>query len=242
MEEQLNRAYELIKAERFEEARNLLEPFIRANRDNADVWWLYANATEDPAAKRNALQNILRIGTNEVREDKVYAMLTELQKDDLFALPERKSKRESRPGSNRSRWMVGFLSIFGLFICIACFAIMQLGNRLAYRPTSYENMGVATAGEILSGTVDAQSDWDGYTFEGRGGETITVTVESKSGDFPPYVFLYRPDDTLVWYTNDTGPTVNRMRVDLPTSGTYVLIVRTFIGLGGGDYEMTIATR
>ena len=59
MDEQLNQAYEHIKQGETEQALALLEPYIPANRDSDDAWWLYANAVTDSAKKRNALNNIL---------------------------------------------------------------------------------------------------------------------------------------------------------------------------------------
>lgn len=78
-QEQLDQAYDLIKAGDKQAAIDILEPLIRAERDNDDAWWLLANATDDPAAKRNALNNVLRIGTNPTREARAHEMLDILE-------------------------------------------------------------------------------------------------------------------------------------------------------------------
>lgn len=54
-------AYELIEADQLDEARSLLKPILADNPDNADAWWLYAHAVDDPEAARAALNNVLRL-------------------------------------------------------------------------------------------------------------------------------------------------------------------------------------
>ena len=57
----LSRAYDLVEAGKYDEARAILEPILADNRDNADAWWIYAHAVTDPDEGRNALENVLRI-------------------------------------------------------------------------------------------------------------------------------------------------------------------------------------
>jgi hypothetical protein len=57
----LSRAYELIEADQLREARAILEPLIETDRDNPDVWWLYAHAVDDADDARVALTNVLRL-------------------------------------------------------------------------------------------------------------------------------------------------------------------------------------
>jgi hypothetical protein len=57
----LNRAYELIEADRLDEAQNLLKPILDNDPDNADAWWLYAHAVTDPDSARTALNNVTRL-------------------------------------------------------------------------------------------------------------------------------------------------------------------------------------
>ncbi|MBZ0304653.1 MAG: hypothetical protein K8I82_01170, partial [Anaerolineae bacterium] len=60
-EQVLDRAFELIEDGRLEDAQRLLKPLIDADRNNPDVWWLYAHAVTDPEAAQIALQNVLRL-------------------------------------------------------------------------------------------------------------------------------------------------------------------------------------
>jgi len=57
----LTQAYELIEADRLDEAKARLEPILESQKDNPDVWWVYAHAVSDAEVARQALQNVLRL-------------------------------------------------------------------------------------------------------------------------------------------------------------------------------------
>jgi hypothetical protein len=80
----LARAYDLVEAGRYDEARALLEPILASDFDNADAWWIYAHAVTDAALGRDALENVLRIDPN-------YPGATELlQQAETMAAPKPK--------------------------------------------------------------------------------------------------------------------------------------------------------
>lgn len=58
---QLQAAYAFIKSGREKEAVALLMPILKADRDNANAWWLMANALEKPDQVRGALEQVLRL-------------------------------------------------------------------------------------------------------------------------------------------------------------------------------------
>jgi hypothetical protein len=60
----LTRAYQLIEDEQHAAARQLLQPLVTTQPNNADAWWLLAHAVDDPPSARVALQNVLRIDPN----------------------------------------------------------------------------------------------------------------------------------------------------------------------------------
>lgn len=64
VDRQLSQAYELIEAGNYGEAREILEPLLVTEPDNADVWWMYSHAVEDREKAREALENVLRIDPN----------------------------------------------------------------------------------------------------------------------------------------------------------------------------------
>ena len=57
----LSRAFELVEAGRYDEAREILDPILDADRNNADAWWIYAHAVTNPEDGTDALENVLRI-------------------------------------------------------------------------------------------------------------------------------------------------------------------------------------
>lgn len=59
--QQLQQAYEAIKAGRRQEAIDILLPILKDNPDHANAWWLMANALREPDDIREALENVLRL-------------------------------------------------------------------------------------------------------------------------------------------------------------------------------------
>src|SRR5215216_7194619 len=60
-QQDLQQAYSLIKAGNKQEAARLLVNILKTERDNAEAWWLLANASPDTVKARQALQQVLRI-------------------------------------------------------------------------------------------------------------------------------------------------------------------------------------
>lgn len=57
----LSRAFELVEAGQYDDARAILDPILAANPNNADAWWVYAHAVMTPEDGRMALENVFRI-------------------------------------------------------------------------------------------------------------------------------------------------------------------------------------
>lgn len=60
----LSEAFDLIEADKLDEARAILVPMLTTHRDNPDVWWLYAHAVTDVDTARMALYNVMRLDPN----------------------------------------------------------------------------------------------------------------------------------------------------------------------------------
>lgn len=60
----LNQAYDLIEQDNLPEALSLLKPIVEAEPDNANAWWLYAHAVDDPQLGRDALQKVAELNPN----------------------------------------------------------------------------------------------------------------------------------------------------------------------------------
>ena len=57
----LSRAFELVEAGQYDDARAILDPILASNPNNEDAWWVYAHAVTTPEDGRMALENVIRI-------------------------------------------------------------------------------------------------------------------------------------------------------------------------------------
>lgn len=78
---QLQQAYQLIKAGSRQEAVQILMPILRAEKSNADAWWLLANAVTDPSQQRRALDEVLKLRPG---DEKAARMLNNLTPAESF--------------------------------------------------------------------------------------------------------------------------------------------------------------
>ncbi len=110
LQKQLERIYTLIQREQTDDAMQLLRPLLEEHSDSADVWWLMANAVDDPRQARRALVNVLRINPrhgrarglldklNESfppRDDELMMMMELPEADDRFVVPESESDEDN---------------------------------------------------------------------------------------------------------------------------------------------------
>ena len=73
--EPLQVAYRLIREGNKQEAVRILTPIVRADPQNADAWWLLANAVDNPEQKRRALERVLRLRPEDERAQRMYSSL-----------------------------------------------------------------------------------------------------------------------------------------------------------------------
>mgnify|MGYP006274747711 CR=1 FL=1 len=57
-EQVLDEAFQLIEAEQYARARELIQPLLDAEPENPDVWWVYAHAVEDAQEGQAALDRV----------------------------------------------------------------------------------------------------------------------------------------------------------------------------------------
>ncbi len=100
--------------------------------------------------------------------------------------------------------------------------------------------GSINTGQTVNGTVDTFDD-DGWTFEGRAGQTVTIEANATDGILDTELFLYAPGGTLLDENDDInfldGDTDSRITFTLPEDGTYGIVVSAF-GTGG-DYQLSV---
>ncbi|WP_155523637.1 pre-peptidase C-terminal domain-containing protein [Nodosilinea nodulosa] len=76
-----------------------------------------------------------------------------------------------------------------------------------------------------------------YTFDGTTGQSVTITLDSE--DFDPVLSLLGPDEAEIATNDDFGGTLNsKIIVELPASGSYTVVAKSFSGQGG-DYDLVV---
>ncbi|HEX2205738.1 MAG TPA: PPC domain-containing protein, partial [Longimicrobium sp.] len=105
-----------------------------------------------------------------------------------------------------------------------------------------------TAGQEVRGSLEDtdpvmedESFYDYYTYQGRAGERLTITMESE--DFDAFLAFGRLAGTTFEEitTNDDGPdgTGSRIEVTLPSAGTYVIRANSLSGGSTGAYTLRV---
>lgn len=75
--EQLRQAYDLIRQGRKRDAVAMLQPILSADRQNADAWWLLANALTEPEKQRDALRRLIELRPDDARAHKMLDRIEE---------------------------------------------------------------------------------------------------------------------------------------------------------------------
>jgi len=77
-----------------------------------------------------------------------------------------------------------------------------------------------------------------YTFSGRAGQRVTITMESR--DFDTHLTLLDSNDNVVGRNDDTGSTTNSaLTVTLNSNGTYTIIANAYDSTGQGRFTLTV---
>ncbi len=97
-------------------------------------------------------------------------------------------------------------------------------------------------GVLAEGAPVLESDgslYREYTFEGRAGQSVRITLESS--EFDPYLALFGPNSRLVAENDDITESSQdaAIAVTLPVAGTYRVIVNAYDSTGRGRYTLTV---
>lgn len=78
-----------------------------------------------------------------------------------------------------------------------------------------------------------------YTFDGRAGQTVTITMEST--EFDPFLILVGPNGNDLGQNDDISSTIfdSALTLKLPVTGTYTVVANAFDGSGSGRYQITV---
>lgn len=132
-------------------------------------------------------------------------------------------------------WMRGFSAVAGL--AVAAFVALAGGSAQAQTGIS---IGGSRAGTLAQGdsTLNSGEFVDTYTFEGRAGQQVTVSM--TSGAFDSYVMVRGPsgfsednDD------RETGDTNSQLTMRLPATGTYRIQATSFQSGETGAYRVSL---
>jgi tetratricopeptide (TPR) repeat protein len=119
--------------------------------------------------------------------------------------------------------------------------IRQLQNNTPTQPTSTTLLS-ANSSLIPGKSSVLPSDgslYEEHTFEGRAGQSVTISVESR--DFDTYVALFSPDGKLLAENDDISRsnTNSALTFTLPASGRYIVVVNAYKKGERGRYTLII---
>lgn len=238
MKEQLDRAYNFLRTGQTTEGLAILESLIRENPENEDAWWLFANGTNEIAAKRNALNQVLRLSQNAERKAKAAELLQALDRDPYsFDKPSENLARPLQANNGFGRFVLLGIGALGLLACIACALLSNFALPYFQMPATVEDMGELSAGTVTQSALDSdKSQVYQLALEANQHIRITITAGTES-DTSPYLFLFTTDGQIVAFNSELHGNYNRLEEVIPTGGNYLLVVRPFLGVGGGDYSL-----
>ena len=184
---QLQQAYQLIKSGQLAQALEILQPIVLADRNNADAWWLIANASTDPVKQREALETVVRLRPD---HQQAQQKLAELKGAETFSFDEPgqysspilddKPKRgtvavgqpvivQSKSGTNPLLIILAVIGVVALLVCGGCFfvtsqgvalfgqAISTISNSVTGMPEMFGTLSAITASDKLSNVSNLES-------------------------------------------------------------------------------------
>jgi len=134
----LQSAYELIKAGKRAQAREILIPLRRANPELSEVWFLLGHAVSDPQEKIRCFQQVLRLDPGDHQAQNQLARLLTQQ---ALAPASGTGPKKQNPA-----FVWGIVALVGSFICLAGAGIWWSFNpRLFSRQAPTASAPVSTA-------------------------------------------------------------------------------------------------
>ncbi len=168
--QQLQQAYEHIRSGRKSEAAALLMPILKADEDNANAWWLLANAVTDPADIREALENVLRLRPGDAKAQKMLDDLSARAPADEFPMgassdiPDylaekpkrgRQVQTQKSGGTNPLVIILAVVGVITVLACAVCFILPTIGISLFGQQILNEVMTAAPEFQEVMLTITA---------------------------------------------------------------------------------------
>ena len=107
-------------------------------------------------------------------------------------------------------------------------------------PITIDGSAVADRLDSNSNLLPDNSYFNAYTFEGRAGQQISITMSSDQLD--SYLLLYGPNQEDLGRDDDSGGGRNaRLDITLATGGTYLVLANSYGATEQGPYELSISS-
>jgi hypothetical protein len=245
--DQLLEAYQLIKDGQRIKAESILSLILDADQNNADAWWLMANAVKAPDERREALTHVLRLRPDHAKAQQMLADLNARDMPDLDDLTgdddlfEAEYGKEAPPiilkkPKRNNNTLIMVLAIFGAIIILGCgacaFAAMRVANVVE---TMADDPEVAMMFEELAMLVESE----GFSGPARDrgiiepGQTVQGTVSALTGE--KWIFRGSQGDRLSIELNARDSTLDPVVKIYEPDGSFLAEDDD----GGPDYNSSL---
>jgi hypothetical protein len=132
--------------------------------------------------------------------------------------------------------MKGFVWLGGLAAGLMVFGLHSWAAIAQSAPILQEQGALEEGDQVL--TSDG-SLYDVYTFEGKAGQEIVVSLESE--EFDTYLAVVDPEQQVIAENDDVSETDrnSNITVTLPSDGTYTVVANGFDRTSRGQYSLSI---
>lgn len=99
---------------------------------------------------------------------------------------------------------------------------------------------VVVTSQIFNGTISPNSDQDTYWYDGSANTGIKIAMNKTSGALDSYLYIYRPNGTILAQNDDSNGTQNsEINVALPDTGRYKIVTASYNASSSGGYTLKI---
>ena len=161
--------------------------------------------------------------------------------------------RRAREDESAARTMyVASCTTFAILFSLALYGLFQDGTASGgvYASHVVEGGQAIQLGETVTGhlgetdaLLDDSTRYDNWLYEGTAGELIDVRLKSEAFDSYLFIRPIQPEQaSVLGDDDDSGNGTNAyLQVKLPQSGTYAIVVNSFMPSEGGAYTLTLST-
>jgi hypothetical protein len=112
--------------------------------------------------------------------------------------------------------------------------------QLTLEVAQLEAEGNLIPGQAIVATLEPGSRQH-WLFEGESGDIVTISMIALDDDLDAYLELFAPDGEQVATDDDSGGGFNAaiLEFELPLTGTYRVVARSYSEYSTGEYELTL---